>query len=283
MCYKHCVATSNRTPSAGGDSPSGAEPAVTSDPKAVPFDRAAEYYDQTRGYPDGVGERVADLLCSAGALGTESTVLEIGVGTGRIALPLASRVQRVAGVDLSRPMLARLRAKPGAERVRAVLGNARELPFTSRHFDAVVSVAVFHLLPEWRRVLGEVRRVLAPGGRLLTAVDSWLLRELWEAGYVGIRKPDNVGVAQGAVDFPCEAGFRVAEPVRTLRYPQRVSFPQFMREIEQRVWSVLWRFDEQDHARLCRNMRAAIIDRYGSLDAEVEVEREVSVRVFAPA
>jgi SAM-dependent methyltransferase len=50
-------------------------------------------------------------------------VLEFAIGTGRIALPLAERGVRVAGVDSSEPMLARLREKPGAERIDAVAGD----------------------------------------------------------------------------------------------------------------------------------------------------------------
>jgi SAM-dependent methyltransferase len=49
--------------------------------------------------------------------------LELGVGTGRIALPLARRGVRVHGIDLSEAMVARLRAKPGAEQVEATIGD----------------------------------------------------------------------------------------------------------------------------------------------------------------
>lgn len=49
--------------------------------------------------------------------------LELGVGTGRIAIPLAGRDVRVHGIDLSEAMIARLRAKPGAERVGVTVGD----------------------------------------------------------------------------------------------------------------------------------------------------------------
>ena len=61
-------------------------------------------------------ERLAELAGDGGAL-------EFAVGTGRIALPLAERGVRVTGIDNSEAMLARLRAKPGAERVEAVAGD----------------------------------------------------------------------------------------------------------------------------------------------------------------
>jgi SAM-dependent methyltransferase len=61
-------------------------------------------------------DRLAELAGDGGAL-------EFAVGTGRIALPLAERGVRVVGLDNSRAMLARLREKPGAERVEAVIGD----------------------------------------------------------------------------------------------------------------------------------------------------------------
>jgi SAM-dependent methyltransferase len=56
-------------------------------------------------------------------LAGDGAALEFGIGTGRIAIPLADRGVRVSGIDLSEAMLARMRAKPGAERIEAVAGD----------------------------------------------------------------------------------------------------------------------------------------------------------------
>jgi len=61
-----------------------------------------------------------DFLAS---LGGEGGALEFGIGTGRVALPLAQRGVRVHGIDLSEAMVARMRAKPGAEQIGATIGN----------------------------------------------------------------------------------------------------------------------------------------------------------------
>jgi SAM-dependent methyltransferase len=61
-------------------------------------------------------DRLAELAADGGAL-------EFAIGTGRIALPLAERGVRVAGIDNSEAMLARLREKPGAERIEAMVGD----------------------------------------------------------------------------------------------------------------------------------------------------------------
>ena len=66
-----------------------------------------------------VGPAVAMLAELAG----DEAALEFAIGTGRIALPLAERGVRVIGIDNSEPMLVRLREKPGAERIDAMVGD----------------------------------------------------------------------------------------------------------------------------------------------------------------
>ena len=73
--------------------------------KSVPFDRAASFYDQTRTLSPDAAKRVTELLSDE--LAGVERALEIGVGTGRIALPLVDAGVRLVGVDLSAPMLAR--------------------------------------------------------------------------------------------------------------------------------------------------------------------------------
>ncbi len=82
---------------------------------------AATYDDHSAGMFDpGVVGPAVDLLAE---LAGDGGALEFAIGTGRIALPLAARGARVAGIDNSEAMLARLRAKPGAERIAAVAGD----------------------------------------------------------------------------------------------------------------------------------------------------------------
>ena len=80
---------------------------------SVIFDQAAGCYDRTRGLPPRIAARQTELL-AAELAGTAGPVLEIGVGTGRIAVPLAEAGFRVLGVDLSAPMLGVLAAKDSA-------------------------------------------------------------------------------------------------------------------------------------------------------------------------
>jgi SAM-dependent methyltransferase len=87
-------------------------------------DRIAAVYDQLqvdRHDTDACVELLAGL---AG----DGPVLELGVGTGRVALPLAARGLRVHGIDASEAMVERLRAKPGGEAVQVTFGDFAEVP-----------------------------------------------------------------------------------------------------------------------------------------------------------
>jgi SAM-dependent methyltransferase len=97
-----------------GDDPAGSEGFFGERVAAVYDERSAGMFD-----PAVVGPAV-DLLAE---LAGDGATLEFAIGTGRIALPLAERGVRVAGIDNSQAMLARLRDKPGAERIDAMVGD----------------------------------------------------------------------------------------------------------------------------------------------------------------
>jgi SAM-dependent methyltransferase len=91
---------------------------------------AARYDDTT---DDTAVEQLVDFLVERAG---EGPVLELGIGTGRIALPLAGRGVRVHGIDLSEAMVARLRAKPGAEEIAVTIGD-----FATTRVDGTFTLA----------------------------------------------------------------------------------------------------------------------------------------------
>src|SRR6187455_520965 len=82
--------------------------------------------------PDVVAPTVDFLAELAG----DGAALELGIGTGRIALPLSQRGVRVHGIDLSEAMVARLQAKPGAQAIGVTIGD-----FATTTVDGTFSVA----------------------------------------------------------------------------------------------------------------------------------------------
>jgi hypothetical protein len=81
---------------------------------------AAHYDDDAVMFDPAVVDPAVDFLAE---LAGDGAALELGIGTGRIALPLSARGIRVAGIDLSEAMVARLRAKPVGEQLEVAIGD----------------------------------------------------------------------------------------------------------------------------------------------------------------
>jgi len=253
---------------------------------SVAFDRAAGFYDATRGFPPGVAERVAELFVAAGALGPASRLLEVGIGTGRIALPLASRVGSYTGVDLSRAMLTELARKANGAHVRPVRGDATRLPFLRGVFDAAIGVHVFHLIPGWRAVLAELARVLRPEGLLLHGADDHVRGEAWALwrrrveAEIGI---ENVGVPRDRIgSFLEEEGWRPAGDARRLRFSRTLRPSELVASVRSRLWSMCWRMGDAQVEQAADALRTELAARFGDLERPVEVEAGFWVRAHHP-
>jgi SAM-dependent methyltransferase len=152
----------------------------------------ADVYDDWYGNVsdvDATVERVAALATAAGS----DRVLELGGGSGRLALPLAARGITMWTVDASLAMVRRLRAKPGGDRVHAVVGDMAALPLSAGARFGVVLCAfntLFNLttIEAQRRCLADAADRLVPeGGRLV--VESFVAP-----------LPDDAAAAVGAVE-----------------------------------------------------------------------------------
>ena len=143
-------------------------------------EREAERYDEESAdmFDPAVVAPVVDFLAE---LAGDGAALELGIGTGRIALPLAQRGVRVHGIDLSPAMVAKLRAKPGAERIGVTIGD-----FATTRIGDTFSVVylvfntIGNLTTQDKQVacFQNVAAHLEPGGCFLIEVGMPQLRRL---------------------------------------------------------------------------------------------------------
>lgn len=132
---------------------------------SISFDRAADYYDNTRSIAPETWAEVVARLCRE--LSGRGRVLEAGVGTGRAALPLASSGIPVIGLDISEAMMAKLRSKDGRRTVPLVDADATRMPFPDASFGAAYLIHLLHLIGGWRDALAEIVRVVRRPGVVL--------------------------------------------------------------------------------------------------------------------
>jgi SAM-dependent methyltransferase len=143
-------------------------------------ERVAERYDESVAdmFDPAVVGPVVDFLAK---LAGDGAALELGIGTGRIALPLSERGVPVHGIDRSEAMVARLRAKPGADRIAVTIGD-----FATTKLDCTFSLAyvVFNTIGNLTTQAAQVacfRNVgahLKPGGCFVVEVEIPELRRL---------------------------------------------------------------------------------------------------------
>jgi SAM-dependent methyltransferase len=132
-------------------------------------DRIADVYDRVMAdLPDP-----ADCVDRLAELAGPGPALELGIGTGRVALPLAARGVQVHGIDASAAMVERLRAKPGGQAVPVTLGDFAGVPVEGAYpLVYVVFNTFFSLLTQDDQVrcFAEVAARLAPGGAFVMEV-----------------------------------------------------------------------------------------------------------------
>ena len=245
--------------------------------KPINFDRAADFYDATRGFPAGEDHNAARFLAEVTGLTPDARVLEIGIGTGRVALPLAPYVGAIYGVDISAKMLERLQEKQNGEAVHVAQGDILRLPFPDNSFDAVLIVHILHLVPDADVAVKEAARVLKPNGiaikcfnrygdnspEMTALSDTWLSAtsdgsKTWRTRW---RRVDSI--------FD-ELGWDAVQSQQSYEYTAFTTPGQFLERLEKRQWSNTWSMSDDTLQRGVDAVKAAIDTHFGG-DSSVSV------------
>ncbi|HEX2295430.1 MAG TPA: class I SAM-dependent methyltransferase [Actinomycetota bacterium] len=249
-------------------------------PDSVTFDRAVDYYDRTRALPPGVESAMAAAV--GAELRDRGRVLEIGAGTGRIALPLIAAGVDVVGLDLSGPMLGRFAAKAESP-APLVQGDATQLPFRDGSFGAAYAVHVLHLIPRWKEAVRELTRVVRPGGVLLVSQGWWGL-----VAYLDVVEAfaDAAGIELRHVGLNDEAELDAALPEATprdlvrLEGTQTLSLREMLERLRGGLCSFTWTVDDAARARGADAAAEYAGRKYGSLEEPRAVPQEMCWRAY---
>jgi ubiquinone/menaquinone biosynthesis C-methylase UbiE len=247
------------------------------------FDRAAGFYDATRGLPDDVRDALADTL--APELKDRGICLEIGVGTGRIALPLHQRGVRLVGADVAPAMLERLVDNAGGRRpFPLLLADATRLPVQDGTVGAVVASHVLHLVANWHGALDEAFRVLRGQGALFVDFgggvpapwNSPAEQVMDRLGVSNVRpgtsRPDDVSSYLGN-----RARVRPLAPV--VMTVQR-TLAQDLDDWERQLHAWTWRYSPEKMREVSGEVRAWAMAEGWPLDRVVDLERTIQWWVF---
>ena len=130
-------------------------------PSASTISAHASVYDCRHGA--ALSDEDLDQLWRAAGLRAGVDVLDVGAGTGRVAIPLSRRGCRVVALEPARGMLEQLRTKAGDTKVSIVIGEGAQLPLPSHRFHAVVIARLLYLTTDWSQILTSASRYLRLG------------------------------------------------------------------------------------------------------------------------
>jgi len=226
------------------------------------FDRAADVYDTTRraARPEAI-EALAEELSDC------SSVLELGVGTGRLAVPLVERGFQVVGVDMSRKMLDQGRAK-GLERL--VMGDVCRLPFRPKSVDAVLAVHVLHLIEGLRDVVAEAAATARK--KLVSIIERFeppAESMSWAYGQAVRAR----GVRSARRWVQPELGIGMIVPPRRfqtlVRYEEQESAEAALAALERRMWAITWDVPDDVHREVLAELSSQFAGKTMTHDLEV--------------
>jgi SAM-dependent methyltransferase len=214
------------------------------------FGRVADIYDATRSLPE---EQMRALLRTVEAeVGLHGSLLDVGVGTGRFAKPLQDLGLRVAGVDVSRGMMAKAKQKGVTD---LFLADVHNLPFQDKKFDVSLMVHILHLVADWSKVVREAARV---SRRAVLSVTGSTVGPSLEEDYLGSRT--RLGYPLSRFEAG-ESGLQErVEPMKVIRVGEverDFNSDEEIDSLERREESLTWDLPEDVHRRVIADLRAS--------------------------
>ena len=248
------------------------------------FDRVADRYDATRRLSPEAARATLDILSVE--FRPRGRCLEIGVGTGRLALPLFRAGVDLIGLDLSAPMLRRLIHNAGGRPpFPLVRGDATALPFPDTAFDAALVAHVLHLIPGWERALAELVRVVRPGGSVVAVIGRFSpdLRAIVDrlVQEAGIDRPfAGLDHDVDRLDATMARLGTERRDLATVIDRTTTSIDEFLRRSEEGVWSWTWQAGSAARRAATARLRPWAAERFGDLDARRTFESPISFRAY---
>ncbi len=261
---------------------------------SVSFDPIAPVYDETRALDEGCFNAALDFLTGRFPPSEYKKLFEPGIGTGRIAIPLAERGYRVTGADISENMLKILAEKLSRRQTALPVvfqqADVTALPFRNGVFDIAVATHIFHLIRDWKKAMKEVLRVLKPGAPLVLmftggGTEAPGVKERYRAlsaeyGYTV--RPLGMNTETDLTDYLSATG-RHAEWTRDRwQWKQRVRLDKVLADIGKKAYSSSQHVPDDVHVKVMEKLELELKQQYGNLAVEVEFPIQIDIAFILP-
>ena len=248
-----------------------------------------QYYDATRTYDEASFSAALTYFIERFPPAAFPRLLEPGIGTGRIALPLAERGYTIWGVDISAQMLTRLqqRASQATRCVNLAVyrGDVCHLPYHSGVFDLAVAVHLFYFIPDWQQAVRELLRVIRVDGQLVlmhTGMGQEIpfVNERYKALCADLGAPvEAMGVqSTSEVVSYCRRLGCIVETIRDRwQWSNHLRLDKALSDIRARAYSFTTKVPPPIHTEVVRRLEMAMLEQYGRLTHTVEVPNQIAL------
>jgi ubiquinone/menaquinone biosynthesis C-methylase UbiE len=260
--------------------------------KSLSVNGLVDLYDETRSFDGHCFDYALRYIATTFPADTFSTVLEPGVGTGRIAIPLAQLGYRVVGVDLSEEMLSvlmkRLRQNAPTLPIAVQRADITRLPFANSAFNMAIVVHVFYFIRDWRKAVREILRVIRKSGSILlmhtgTGAEIPFLNERYKAICASLNSPIPTMGARGThdvVDYFCSLGCKAVWLRDRWKWTSRLSLGKALEYIKLRAYSFTAFTPDAVHTEATAMMEAELRSEFQTLETVMEIPNQVYLVVL---
>lgn len=251
------------------------------------FDDMASQYDNTRSFDEGCFSSALDYIVTRFPPDRFPSVFEPGIGTGRIAIPLAEHGYKVIGVDVSPKMLAVLdrQTKKMSQPfpISFCQADVQELPFPDESFNLAVVVHLFYFIRDWQRAIREIIRVVRKdsplvmmhtgAGAEIPALNQRYKELCAEAG----SPTQEVGVNSNTVvvDYLSSLGYHAEWVKDRWQWSARIRLDKAVSFVETRSYSFTRLVPDDIHVAVIKKLVRELRQKFGSLEAEIEVPNQI--------
>lgn len=255
--------------------------------ESLSFDSMSELYDETRVFDRDCFTAVLDWLVDRFPPQRFSDILYPGIGTGRVAIPLAEKGYRLTGVDISERMLALLERKLGQMKQTLPISlrkaDVTELPFGTASFDMIIAVHLFYFISNWQKAVNEIMRVLKSDGPLVlihtgTGAEIPFLNERYRELCAGQGYSiQDVGVSSNreVVEYLEQRGYHAKWIRDRWWWTSHLRLDKTLDYLRSRAYSFTVSVPDDVHTDVIGRLESELWQRFNTLATAVEVPNQI--------
>ena len=250
---------------------------------SIAFDQVADIYDETRALHSDIMSQLMQAIVQMSRATPNTHFFEPGIGTGRIALPLLEQGYTYTGLDISEPMMEKLRQKAQGIAGSLILinGDVTALPFPNDTFDVAIAAHLLHLVPDWQTALEEMYRVLKPGGIIIYLHHSraeTAIGNQWST--ILTRYGHNMTSVSGETEDVLADWRERNIPFETQLIAMDIrqhTIANYLQAYRDRIYSNLWRIPDDVFHQALLELAAWIADTYPDPNVTIESSSPISI------